>query len=229
MTAGRTVNKVGFRSGLDLSTPLPFGHRRGLGDGTPSRAQNQGMATHVELFPSLWQVDGFDDDPAALLAELKRAKLQWRHESGPDVRRSRARLPSTAESPPVYASWCGRMQAIGAEFGRAWKLPAVPMDPALSQTQLTRLVDGEGFTSRENHDPDRARTQYVAVLFLDAPAAGGQRIFDRLGLTVEPVPGRLLIHPAMFMFTTSDATPVGGDLHQLSVSFARHDDTLEIS
>lgn len=187
------------------------------------------MASPVEIFPSLWQLDEFESDPAALLSELMRAELQWRHESGPDVCRSWARVPSATQGQPVYAAWCGRMQAIAAEFGRMWKLPAVPMGTEPSETRLTRLIDGVGFTSRENHDPSRARAQYVAVLFLDAPASGGQRTFDRLGLTVEQVPGRLLIHPAMFMFTTSDATPVGGDLHQLSVSFARQDDTLELS
>lgn len=187
------------------------------------------MASPVEIFPSLWQLDEFEDDPASLLAELKHAELQWRHESGPDVCRSWARVPSAMHVQPAYASWRGRMKAIGADFGRTWKLPAVAMGTEPSETRLTRLVDGVGFTSRRNHDPSSARAQYVAVLFLDAPASGAQRTFDRLGLTVEQVPGRLLIHPAMFMFTTSDTTPVGSDLYQLSVSFARQDDTWELS
>lgn len=187
------------------------------------------MISFSELFPSLWQLDGFVPDPEGLRDVLIAAGPHWHTEDEPTRRRSVAFVPDSLASNQLFEEWCTSVSDACSRFSSHWAMPLVPLGTDPTRVLLTRLSDGKGFSSRWDHDPDEARAQLIAVMFLDAPFSGGLYVFDRLGISVAPAPGRLLIHPAMFMFSTSDMTPIGADLHQLSVTFARPNDLVSDS
>ena len=114
--------------------------------------------------------------------------------------------------------WPDAEKQIGAIFMKAigqYRLsldvgPYWPDRPASEEIRLKRYLPG-GRDSFPHHvdvmDQSNSGRFITAILYLNAPG-GGETVFSGLGVTVPPIPGRLVIFPPLWLFPHAGMPPV---------------------
>jgi len=89
--------------------------------------------------------------------------------------------------------------------------------------QLLRMAAGRGFSRDYVYDKPHLPASLVATLFLTSHPSDGHRIYDYFDVQIAPQAGTLLVHPAMFVYTSGDLVSCE-DRYALRWVFARTPD-----